>query len=199
MLFNRIEYITNPNYQLTTSHVLWASYLFPLLIIAIHYYLETAIAGLSAIILLICLSIPIFTFIIGYNEFYPINFSKIGIVRILPDSIQLNNKHYEYSKIKELKFLINDYKGKRIRSMVLWEAGPTKSNGVDNQIQFESENTHVVIQFQINSKSEFELLGKTLTKLYRNGISFDEVSQYSKSYGLKHLNYKQIQEYKNYS
>ena len=69
------------------------------------------------------------------------------------------------------------------------------SQGVNNKIEFDYDSQHLSIQFQLDYELHLEKLGNKLLELYTAKIPFTEKLAGSKSYGLKHLKYKEIQEF----
>jgi len=138
-----------------------------LFIVCLNLILNIEISGILAIVLLICVMAPIFTLIIGWKEYYPIDFIEIGKLQITESNIEYKDKKYVYEKIQKLTFQINDFKGKRLNSPgILWDAGPSLSQGVDNRLTFEIQNEKIELDFQLQSETELKRLGKILKELY---------------------------------
>ena len=196
MQLRQVEYISNPKFKLTTSHVWWSTQLLALAILFISAY-SGGINLIFVLLLIICILTPIFTMSIGKNEFYPINFEYLEKITLTDNEIKIGEKNLEFKSIKNLEFNVRDFKGKRIQIIgSLKYSGPTLSQGVNNVIKFENQNEKYEIRFQLSSKDELSMLGEYISKLYSKEIEFEEKYDTLKSYGLKKLTHEEIKEFK---
>ncbi|MBK8482999.1 MAG: hypothetical protein IPL31_01225 [Saprospiraceae bacterium] len=197
MTLTRIEPNTSQSFNLTSTHILWSSQLVLFSIIGLFYLFEWEINGELIFIIAILMIIPFGTLIYSHSEFFPNKHSAIGVVILGDKSIKLTEGLFEYNYLNDLKFDISDYKGEKIRfPSRVYSAGPSLSQGINNYIEFQYNSQIYKIQFQIHTKLELENLGIIIKSLYKNNILFKETFKGSKSYGLRHLNYKEIQEFK---
>ncbi len=197
MILTTVRPDENAKMILNSKDVLIITSTATLLIIAYSLLYDWEVQGLWAYAAVGMLFAPLFTLIYGWTEYYPINFKKSGKVEIADQAIKINDTIYEYHEIKNLTFLVNDFRGKRLRRPgVLVNAGPSLSRGVDNRIKFEHNQTKIEVQFLLESENHLLSLGNRLKEMYLLGLSFTEKLNQSKSYGMKHLRYKEIQSFK---
>jgi hypothetical protein len=198
MKLQQVEYTSIRKFRLTTSHVLLVSQIILLSILGINVLLDFQITGILVIILIACIGTPIFTMIIGREEFYPVNFKKIRDINLTDNGIKIDEELFEFKFMKDLLFDVRDFKGKKLRTpALLWHAGPSISQGVNNLISFQYKDDEYKVRFELESEKELTKLGEYISNLYRKEITIVEKYDTLNSYGLKHLNFKEIQEFKN--
>ncbi|MFZ1789526.1 MAG: hypothetical protein WAT92_14500 [Saprospiraceae bacterium] len=192
-----VEFDERKKKKITSANVYSAFMTIGLLICFITIFFDLELEGFLAIILIICCFVPIFTTIYGWNEYYPVDFKIKGSISIRNNGIGINDEFYDYQQIKSLQFLINDCKGERLNTPGLFlDSGPSLSQGVNNKIEFEIKGEKKSLQVQLKSKEELLYLSDLIKELYLARIAFVEKLKNSKSYGLEHLQYKEIQAFK---
>lgn len=93
---------------------------------------------------------------------------------------------------------VNDWLGKKIvHNIRPYGSGPKLSMGIDNSIRIYTDDVELPkLNFQLESKDQFIAMGRWLKSLYKLQITIVEKYDHLKSYGLRHLNYDEIQEFK---
>ena len=147
---------------------------------------------------IIAVVIPIFTNFYGNYEYFPKNYRIISQIKLDSDTIQLYGFLITFKKIKIIEISVNDWHGKKIvTNLTPYSSGPKLSRGINNHCKIiydDSESKE--FDFQINSLQHFQELSEWIKNLYQTKIEIKEEYGNLKSYGLEHLNYKQIQEFK---
>lgn len=185
--------------HITSEHVMWLS-IIVLFSILCTYYFEIILPNIFINILLLASFLtPVATNIYGKNEYYPRNFKITSNLKLKATYIEIGSKRIDINKISMIEIFVNDWYGKRTEtnSPSLFGWGPNLSQGIDNLIRIYWEGNNIeIINFQIKSVDQLEKLKIWIRILYQNDIVIVEEFGYSKSYGLEHLNYAEIQEFK---
>ncbi len=156
-------------------------------------------SSLLNIILLICAIIPLATNIYGNYEYFPMNYIIISKLILEPTHINFEDRKLEINSIKKIELNVNDWCGKKIiENYRPYGSGPKLSRGVNNELKiYLKESNKVEIRFQLESKQQFRELASWIRNLYQYKIEILEKYDHIRSYGLEHLNYAEIQEFKN--
>ena len=184
--------------QITTSmKVFWGAFFIASIILGLYDYFYNEINAfvVAAIVILLCITF-VFAFIISLDEHHLIDFIEVGTIEITKSNIIYNFITYSYQDIKSLSFSVRDFKGQNIGSEHGDIGGATLSKGVNNRLTIKTDKDEIVLVFRIDSEAHLNSLADTLKELYRQKIPIKEALGNSRSYGLQHLNYKQIQEFK---
>ena len=197
MKLKQIQYLQNPIFKLTTAQVWNGTRLLIILIIAFHFLFNLEFNKYTVLLIVLLLATPIFTMAIGQYEYFPINYESKEAISFEEDGILTEDRLFKFEEIKCLTFTVNDYKGKQVgRNGTQRMYGPSLLQGVNNVLQLETNSENHTFRFQLSSEEEFHLLAVYICSLYRKGINLKETYDGLKSYGLKHLNYEEIQAFK---
>lgn len=131
--------------------------------------------------------------IINKYRFNPEKFLD-GSLIISSDSISINDKRFLLTELSKLKININDYNGMVITDD---DNNTTYYNGINNYISFKQNNKSYRYEFFISDKEKLNAFKELFHEWYINKQSFFESSgEGSRTYCLEHLNYKEIQLFK---
>lgn len=117
-----------------------------------------------------------------------------GNLTISSDSIIIYENTFLLKDIIKLKININDYNG-----MIETDDDnkTTYYNGINNYISFKHNNKSYRFEFYINDIDKYNSFKELYHEWYLNKVNFFESSgDGSKTYCLEHLNYKEIQIFK---
>jgi len=142
--------------------------------------------------------LPIGTNIYGNTEYFPLNFEVISELKINSNFISIGDREISFDSIKKIDIAVNDWHGKKIIQNVRpYGSGPKLSRGVNNKIKIVCRNlTEEIFSFQLDSEEMFYQLSNCIKDLYLKDIDIYETYDNMKSYGLRHLNYSEIQDFK---
>lgn len=148
--------------------------------------------------MLVLALMPIATNIYGNYEYFPANFMVLSKVQLENNMVIINNQEIQISSIEKIELEINDWLGKKIvQNLRPYGAGPKLSRGVNNFLKiYPNNSTQISLRIQLVSNEQFMELGTWLKSLYKTNIEIIEKYDHSRSYGLRHLNYKEIQRFK---
>ena len=150
------------------------------------------------IVLFISALTPIGTNIYGNYEYFPKNYVVKYQANIESDHIDLQSYKLYFEAIKKIDINVTDWFGKKIVTNVRpYGSGPKLSQGINNTIKFEIKNSvPIILHFQIESEEHLDELANWIKSLYKFKIKIVEKYENSTSFGLNHLNYNEIQEFK---
>ena len=102
------------------------------------------------------------------------------------------------NEIKRIELEVNDWFGKKIvRNVRPYGSGPKLSMGINNSIIIDPvDSKQIKLLFQLESNNQFIELGNWLKSIYKSQIIILEKYDHLRSYGLKHLDFKDIQKFK---
>lgn len=184
--------------QFTSEQAMWISMVIFFTILG-FYYLEIIKPNiLLNIVLFISVLTPIGTNIYGNYEYFPKNYLVKYQANFESDHINLENQKLYFEAIEKIEFNVNDWFGKKIVTNVRpYGSGPKLSQGINNTIKLEIKNSiPIILHFQIESEEHFDELANWIKSLYKSKIQIVEKSGNQTTYGLSHLKYKEIQEFK---
>lgn len=193
-----IEILESPltKHKITSNNVLDLAMGLSAIALCLQFVFEISLNGYVALFAVLSLPVSIITMIWGWNEYFPINYAMKGLISVSLKDISIHNLNYPITELYNLTFDINDFKGMRVKYPSVYPAGPCLSQGINNFIRFNFNGIEYSIQFLLRSETELNDLGRYLNQLYVHKIDFVETYGGGKSYGLKNLNYAEIQEYK---
>lgn len=167
-------------------------------IIGLYYWEIFKPNILLNIVLFISALTPIVTNIYGNHEYFPKNFVVKYQANFESDHIDLESQKLYFEAIEKIEINVNDWFGKKIVANVRpYGSGPKLSQGINNTIKLTIENSlPIILNFQIESEGHFEELANWIKSLYKSKIQIVEKSGNQISYGLRHLKYIDIQEFK---
>ena len=185
-------------YQLNSGHFMWVSLI--LFFSIIGCYLLDVVEPNSTLnlILIIAAITPIATNIYGNYEYFPINYEIISELVLEPTFIKVGSKKIVIDSIDKVELDVNDWHGKRIvNNHRPYGSGPKLSRGIDNKLEIYSKEFKVEVYFQLESKQQFQELANWVKNIYQYKIQVLEKYDQIRSYGLEHLSFAKIQEFKN--
>lgn len=185
-------------YKLTSEHFLSLSQVLLLLLLLGFSFEVIQQPNTVAYILSFLLFItPYLIGLYGSYEYEAIDFEKISYLKLDHQQIIVDDHEIPFQDIKKIELNINDWKGRKIDTGYSYGRGPNLSQGVDNYITFTLKNEESKkLNIQLESKSHFLLLGRWIESMYKSKIIISEQFNSLRSYGLKHLNYEEIQKFK---
>ena len=177
---------------------MWASVLLLFTLLASLYFellKPNPFIYLSLIILAIC---PIATNIYGNYEYFPKDFVSASTISLNEDNVIIDNQEFKLNEIKRIELEVNDWFGKKIvRNVRPYGSGPKLSMGINNSIIIDPvDSKQIKLLFQLESNNQFIELGNWLKSIYKSQIIILEKYDHLRSYGLKHLDFKDIQKFK---
>ncbi len=196
MILRKVIHNERPGFKITSKNVLITSYLICGVALLLHYIFNYSLAGFIGLGAVLFIPISIITIIWGWNEYYPKTTVPLGSIQLSLSTIKIDEQTYDFDDLNNLVFDVNDFRGERMTYPYGVPAGPCLSQGDSNFIRFKHKGIDIQVQFLLRSKEELIILGEYLTELYLNNVAFNETVNGGKSYGLEHLNYNDIQEYK---
>ena len=184
--------------KLTSSHVMWISVLILVGLWGSIYFEILHSNSLIYVLLLIFALIPIATNIYGNYEYFPNDFNTVSTIHLKEDEIVVDKEKLELNNIRRIKLEINDWFGKKIvKNVRPYGSGPKLSTGINNTLEIHlKDSKQFLLKFQLESNEQFIELGSWIETLYKSKIEILEKYDHLKSYGLKHLDYKEIQVFK---
>lgn len=184
--------------QLTSEHVMWISMVLFFTILGLYYCEIIKPNILLNILLFISALTPIGTNIYGNYEYFPKNFVVKYQANFESDHIDLKSRKLYFGAIEKIEFGVNDWFGKKIVTNVRpFGYGPKLSQGINNTIKLEIKNSiPIILHFQIESEEHLDELANWIKSLYKSKIQIVEKSGNLTTYGLRHLKYNEIQEFK---
>jgi hypothetical protein len=184
--------------QFTSEQVMWISIVIFFTILGLYYLEIIKPHILLTIVLFISALTPIGTNIYGNYEYFPKNYVVKYQANIETDHIDLESQKLYFEAIEKIEFNINDWFGKKIvTNMRPYGSGPKLSQGINNSIKLEIKNSlPIILHFQIETEEHFVELANWIKSLYKFKIKIVEKYENSTSFGLNHLNYNEIQEFK---
>lgn len=143
--------------------------------------------------------IGLFMFII-FNDFFRVKeYQRKGAERALgetlvfeTDKITVGTFQFDLELLSNLTITALEYEGQRVRV----GRGYVIRKGLRNTLEFAMNEKTYNFTFYIQSELMKAELGDLIKEWYRYGFAFKESDENGKTYGLKQLNYKQIQEFK---
>ena len=177
---------------------MWISFVLFFSLLACLYYKIDHPNSFVYFSLFILSILPIATNIYGNYEFFPKDFVVVSKVHLDNETITIDKRVIDLISIEKLELEVNDWFGKKIvRNVHAYGSGPKLSRGVNNFIRINLKNSEqIALIIQLESYNQFIELGNWLKSLYKTKIEIMEKYDHVRSYGLKHLNYKEIQNFK---
>lgn len=197
MTFSIVEPIINPPFKTGTKHFAYVT-----LIISIVTLLVSSLSPsvpskiILGLILIFCSLAWIILLVISWNEYYPAHSEIIGQLTLTNDGMEIRESKVKWNEVEHLSFDMHDFKGKRVGYPYPLPAGPCLSAGINNYIRYTHNKNQQEFQLLIHSEVALIQLGGLLKRLYLAKVNFKETLYGSRSYGLKHLNYVDIQSFK---
>ena len=191
MTFNLIERNARPVIPSQYVYLRWVTYIIAVAILSADFIFSLDLPSYFNIILTVAIIINLLSIIKIRKLAQPVDFLIKGELDLNQKGIQVNESHFNFKDLEDLRFDIHDYK-----NMPTKNDGFSVSAGVNNIISFKENGKEKQYDFQIDSKSQFEKLGQYIAELYEYDFHFSEYFQNKISYGLRHLSYDEIQAFK---
>ena len=156
------------------------------------YFLVTVLLLKNAVLFLVAIPVAFFLDYFGHSRSDPEKYLN-GSIDFTDDYININGSHYLLKDINNLTIEINEYD---------WEVragsrGSYTLNGTDNSLIIKNNTENINIKFYISNQATLTSFKELFKVWYNKKFNFIEQNKAGRTYFLEHLNYQQIQEFKN--
>lgn len=110
------------------------------------------------------------------------------------NGITIGGQHYPLNQISKMDFNVEAYAGRYMNDGAMISG--TSSDGMTNQLQFESDGKTVVCGFFLSSQTHVFELGGVFDELYVRHIPFIERNKSTRTYLFQILSEQQVVEFK---
>jgi len=115
-------------------------------------------------------------------------------LRVSTEGVTIGSIHYPLRMISNLDFNVEAYSGMYVNDGAM--VSGSNSDGMTNELSFDSGGQHVKCGFYLESKEHVLQLGMLFDELYRRHIPFVEHNRNTRTYMLKVLNERELEEFK---
>jgi len=110
------------------------------------------------------------------------------------EGITIGALHYPLRMVSNLDFNVEAYNGMYVNDGAM--VSGSNSDGMTNELSFESGGQRVKCGFYLESKQHVQVLGMLFDELYQRHIPFVEHNRNTRTYMLKVLNERELEEFK---
>lgn len=119
----------------------------------------------------------------------------VGQLQITEDQVELHDQQFQLEAITSIKIFVSGWKNYN-RSPDRQQPISNLHNGDKNFITLEVSGKVFKVEFLLTSQMHWEELRQQVMNWHRKQVKLIEENEAGKTYGLRQLNYKEIQEFK---
>jgi len=113
---------------------------------------------------------------------------------VSPEGITVGAVHYPMRLVRNLNFNVEAYNGLYVNDGAM--VSGSKSDGMTNDLSFESGSGKVSVGFYLESKAHVQELGLVFDAFYRGRVPFVERNRGRQTYLFQHLSGVELEEFK---
>lgn len=177
---NKRAYIAYAGFVITASSLLLALIPSPLS----DYYPYVFGAGIAIVII---------GALIARGDVRNYGFSADELV-VSPEGITVGAVHYPMRLVRNMNFNVEAYNGMYVNDGAM--VSGSNSDGMTNDLTFESGSGKVSVGFYLESKEHVQALGVVFDAFYRSRVPFVERNRGRQTYLFQHLSGVELEEFK---